>query len=215
MLYLFLLFCIFRSLQRVHLFPVHTLPFSRISAYIFCSALHTKDETPSEKRRVKLSRAATGSIRVNAPHTRRSPYFNRNDMSQPDHTDTEPQMVPCSDIRNVAIIAHVDHGKTTPARWYKQSNVFRAHKSSRARIGFQRPERERGITILAKNTGIVYGDITINIVDTPGHADFGGEVAHYEHGGRRVLAVMQSRPNAQTRFCTATLQRGHKVGGSQ
>src|SRR3569832_3002922 len=80
--------------------------------------------------------------------------------------------------RNVAIIAHVDHGKTTPVDGLlRQSGTFRSNErvSERAMDNTDL-ERERGITILAKNTAVHYGDTLINIVDTPGHADFGGEV---------------------------------------
>ena len=81
-------------------------------------------------------------------------------------------------IRNVAIIAHVDHGKTTLVdAMLKQSGVFRANEQVEERVMDSNDlEKERGITILSKNTSIQYGDIKINIVDTPGHADFGGEV---------------------------------------
>ncbi len=81
-------------------------------------------------------------------------------------------------IRNVAIIAHVDHGKTTLVdAMLKQSHVFRDNEQVQERVMDSNDiERERGITILAKNTSVHYGDIKINIVDTPGHADFGGEV---------------------------------------
>ncbi len=82
------------------------------------------------------------------------------------------------DIRNIAIIAHVDHGKTTLVdQLLKDAGVLR-----RSEVGVDRImdssdlERERGITILSKNTAVTYGDTRINIVDTPGHADFGGEV---------------------------------------
>src|SRR5204863_3336197 len=82
------------------------------------------------------------------------------------------------DIRNVAIVAHVDHGKTTlvdAMLW--QSGVFRVDQDVAERVMDSMDlERERGITILAKNTAVRYGDVKINIVDTPGHADFGGEV---------------------------------------
>ena len=83
-----------------------------------------------------------------------------------------------SDIRNLAIIAHVDHGKTTLVdALLKQGQVFRAHQKVGALIMDTNPlERERGITILAKNASVSYGGIRINIIDTPGHADFGGEV---------------------------------------
>ena len=82
------------------------------------------------------------------------------------------------DIRNVAIIAHVDHGKTTLVdELLKQSGTFRTNQVVRERVMDSGDiERERGITILSKNTSVYYGHTKINIVDTPGHADFGGEV---------------------------------------
>ena len=81
-------------------------------------------------------------------------------------------------IRNVAIIAHVDHGKTTLVdALLKQSHVFRDNEQVDERImDSDAIEKERGITILSKNTSVMYNDVKINIVDTPGHADFGGEV---------------------------------------
>ena len=80
------------------------------------------------------------------------------------------------DIRNVAIIAHVDHGKTTLVDGLlRQSGTFRANEKVLERVMDSNDlERERGITILAKNTAVIYNNIKINIVDTPGHADFGG-----------------------------------------
>ena len=82
------------------------------------------------------------------------------------------------DIRNIAIIAHVDHGKTTLVdAMLKQSRVFRDNQVVAERVMDSNDlERERGITILAKNTAVIYDNVKINIVDTPGHADFGGEV---------------------------------------
>src|SRR5512134_1295997 len=82
------------------------------------------------------------------------------------------------DVRNIAIIAHVDHGKTTLVdAMLKQSGIFRSNEQVAERIMDSNDlERERGITILAKNTAVMYKGIKINIVDTPGHADFGGEV---------------------------------------
>ena len=82
------------------------------------------------------------------------------------------------DIRNIAIIAHVDHGKTTMVdQLLKQSGTFRENQDVADRVMDSNDiERERGITILAKNTAILYNDVKINIIDTPGHADFGGEV---------------------------------------
>ena len=81
-------------------------------------------------------------------------------------------------IRNIAIIAHVDHGKTTLVdAMLKQSHIFRENEQVRERVmDSNELEQERGITILSKNTSVMYNDIKINIVDTPGHADFGGEV---------------------------------------
>lgn len=82
------------------------------------------------------------------------------------------------DLRNIAIIAHVDHGKTTLVdEMLKQSGTFRDNQAVDDRVMDSNDiERERGITILAKNTSIHYKDVKINVIDTPGHADFGGEV---------------------------------------
>ena len=82
------------------------------------------------------------------------------------------------DVRNVAIIAHVDHGKTTLVdELLKQSGVFRENQEVEERVMDSNDiERERGITILSKNTAVHYNGVKINIIDTPGHADFGGEV---------------------------------------
>ena len=83
-----------------------------------------------------------------------------------------------NDLRNIAIIAHVDHGKTTLVdQMLKQGGVFRANQAVEDRVMDSGAlERERGITILAKNTSAHYKGVKINIIDTPGHADFGGEV---------------------------------------
>src|SRR5918998_1255814 len=93
------------------------------------------------------------------------------------------------DIRNVAIIAHVDHGKTTLVdAMLRQSGVFAAHEELTERVlDSMDQERERGITILAKNAAVRYGEVKLNLVDTPGHADFGGEV---ERGLTMVDGVM-------------------------
>lgn len=123
---------------------------------------------------------------------------------------------PRTDIRNIAIIAHVDHGKTTLVDgMLRQANVFRQNQQVAERILDSNDlERERGITILAKNTGIVYDGITINIVDTPGHADFGGEVERVVNMVDGVLLLVDAveGPMPQTRFVLRqALQRGLKV----
>ena len=109
-----------------------------------------------------------------------------------------------SDIRNLAIIAHVDHGKTTLVdALLKQGQVFRAHQQVGALIMDTNPlERERGITILAKNASVSYGGIRINIIDTPGHADFGGEVERVMNmaDGCLLLVDAVDGPMPQTTF---------------
>jgi len=109
-----------------------------------------------------------------------------------------------STIRNIAIIAHVDHGKTTLVdAMLKQSGTFRANEAVADRVMDSNDlERERGITILAKNTAVYYGDGKINIVDTPGHADFGGEVerALKMVDGVVLLVDASEGPLPQTRF---------------
>ena len=119
-------------------------------------------------------------------------------------------------LRNVAIIAHVDHGKTTLVdQMLKQGGVYRENQETVERVMDSNDlERERGITILAKNTAIQYGDTKINIVDTPGHADFGGE-------GERILKMVNGvillvdaaeGPMPQTRFVLSrALELGHRV----
>ena len=108
------------------------------------------------------------------------------------------------DIRNIAIIAHVDHGKTTLVDgMLRLTKVFRSNQQMQERVLDSNDlERERGITILAKNTGIVYNDVTINIVDTPGHADFGGEVERVMNMVDGVLLLVDAveGPMPQTRF---------------
>ncbi len=108
------------------------------------------------------------------------------------------------DIRNVAIIAHVDHGKTTLVdAMLRQSGIFRAHEQVVDRVMDSLDlERERGITILAKNTSIHYAGVKINIVDTPGHADFGGEVERTLSmvDGVMLLVDASEGPLPQTRF---------------
>ncbi|NQV50461.1 MAG: GTP-binding protein, partial [Candidatus Marinimicrobia bacterium] len=107
-------------------------------------------------------------------------------------------------FRNIAIIAHVDHGKTTLVDgMLRQSGIFREHQELTDRVMDNMDlERERGITISAKNTAIEYKGVKINIIDTPGHADFGGEV---ERGlnlvdGAMLLVDASEGPLPQTRF---------------
>ena len=119
-------------------------------------------------------------------------------------------------IRNVAIIAHVDHGKTTLVdEMLKQSGVFRDNQVVQDRVMDSNDlERERGITILAKNTAVQYGDTKINIVDTPGHADFGGEVERILKMVNGVILLVDAAegPMPQTRFVLQkALELGHKV----
>ena len=119
-------------------------------------------------------------------------------------------------IRNIAIIAHVDHGKTTLVDCLlKQSGTFASHEKIGERVMDSNDiERERGITILAKNCAIEYGGTRINIVDTPGHADFGGEVERVLSMVDAVLLVIDAveGPMPQTRFVTRkALALGHKA----
>src|SRR5712691_7116376 len=117
------------------------------------------------------------------------------------------------DIRNVAIIAHVDHGKTTLVdALLKQSHTFRDNQDVGTLIMDSNDlEREKGITILAKNTSVRHGDVTINIIDTPGHADFGGEVERVLNmaDGCLLLVDAAEGPMAQTRF---VLRKAFEVG---
>ena len=109
-----------------------------------------------------------------------------------------------TDLRNIAIIAHVDHGKTTLVdAMLKQCGVFRQNQDAPDRIMDNNDiEKERGITILAKNTSVHYKDVKINIVDTPGHADFGGEVERVLKMIDGVLLLVDAYEGTmpQTRF---------------
>jgi GTP-binding protein len=121
-----------------------------------------------------------------------------------------------TDIRNIAIVAHVDHGKTTLVdAMLKQSHIFRDNQQVAERVMDSNAlERERGITILAKNTSINYKGVKINIVDTPGHADFGGEVERVMNMVDGVLLLVDAvdGPMPQTKFVLRqALQRGHKA----
>ncbi len=121
-----------------------------------------------------------------------------------------------SNLRNIAIIAHVDHGKTTLVdEMLKQSGIYRENQNVVERVMDSNDlERERGITILAKNTAVDYNGVKINIVDTPGHADFGGEVERILKMVNGVILLVDAAegPMPQTRFVLSkALELGHKV----
>lgn len=120
------------------------------------------------------------------------------------------------DLRNIAIIAHVDHGKTTLVdEMLKQGGAFRENQNVEERVMDSNDlEKERGITILAKNTSVIYNDIKINIIDTPGHADFGGEVERVLNMVDGVLLLVDAAegPMPQTRFVLSkALEMGQKI----
>ncbi|MEI8306846.1 MAG: translational GTPase TypA [Chloroflexales bacterium] len=121
-----------------------------------------------------------------------------------------------NDIRNIAIIAHVDHGKTTLVdAMLKQSHIFRDNQATEVRMMDSNAlERERGITILSKTTAVIYKGIKINIIDTPGHADFGGEVERVMNMVDGVLLLVDAvdGPMPQTKFVLRkALQAGHRA----
>ena len=126
-----------------------------------------------------------------------------------------------TDLRNVAIIAHVDHGKTTLVdSLLRQSGQFRdAQLTGDCILDSNDLERERGITILAKNIALTYKNTKINIIDTPGHADFGGEVERVLQMADGALVLVDSfeGPRPQTRFCApqGTCRRTEDSGGDQ
>ena len=161
----------------------------------------------------------TISPRVAAPGDRRSHRrLARSDRGanpaiSMEASPSEVSMPARSDLRNVAIIAHVDHGKTTlvdALLW--QSGAFRANQDVNERVMDSNDlEREKGITILAKNTAVRYGDVIFNIVDTPGHADFGGEVerALAMVDGVLLLVDASEGPLPQTRFVLRKTLEAH------
>ena len=120
------------------------------------------------------------------------------------------------DLRNIAIIAHVDHGKTTLVdEMLRQGGIYRENQAAEERVmGSGDLEKERGITILAKNTAIHYKDVKINVIDTPGHADFGGEVERILKMVNGVILLVDAAegPMPQTRFVLErALALGHRV----
>ena len=120
------------------------------------------------------------------------------------------------DLRNVAIIAHVDHGKTTLVdEMLKQGGIYRDNQATEDRVMDSNAiEKERGITILAKNTAVHYKDVKVNIIDTPGHADFGGEVERILKMVNGVILLVDAAegPMPQTRFVLKkALEMNHRV----
>ena len=121
-----------------------------------------------------------------------------------------------TDLRNIAIIAHVDHGKTTLVdEMLRQGGIYRENQEMEDRVMDSNDlERERGITILAKNTAIHYKDVKINVIDTPGHADFGGEVERILKMVNGVILLVDAAegPMPQTRFVLEkALSMNHRV----
>ena len=130
--------------------------------------------------------------------------------------ERDVQFMKNEQLRNVAIIAHVDHGKTTLVdEMLKQGGAYRENQEVVDRVMDSGDlERERGITILAKNTAIRYKDVKINVVDTPGHADFGGEVERILKMVNGVILLVDAAegPMPQTRFVLSkALELGHRV----
>ena len=121
-----------------------------------------------------------------------------------------------TDLRNIAIIAHVDHGKTTLVdEMLRQGGIYRENQETEDRVMDSNDlERERGITILAKNTAIHYKGVKINVIDTPGHADFGGEVERILKMVNGVILLVDAAegPMPQTRFVLEkALAMNHRV----
>ena len=143
-------------------------------------------------------------------------YNKQVESLSPIFTEKEVFRLKNEKLRNVAIIAHVDHGKTTLVdEMLKQGGAYRENQEVVDRVMDSGDlERERGITILAKNTAIQYGDVKINIVDTPGHADFGGEVERILKMVNGVILLVDAAegPMPQTRFVLSkALELGHRV----
>src|SRR5204863_3827609 len=158
-------------------------------------------------------RAGSGSRGGLEVQARSLDTLNRAIRPRPRAAGDQPRMPIREDLRNVAIVAHVDHGKTTlvdAMLW--QTGAFRAGSEVEDRVlDSMDLEREKGITILAKNTGVHYGGVKINIVDTPGHADFGGEVerALTMVDGVLLLVDASEGPLPQTRFVLRKALEAH------
>ncbi|KAK9921864.1 hypothetical protein M0R45_030360 [Rubus argutus] len=150
------------------------------------------------------------------PYTQKPIKCSVSEVTEAATAEKKKKLMRRSDIRNIAIVAHVDHGKTTLVdSMLKQAKVFRDNQFVQERIMDSNDiERERGITILSKNTSITYKDSKINIIDTPGHSDFGGEVERILNMVEGILLVVDSveGPMPQTRFVLKkALEFGHAV----
>ncbi|GMY14207.1 putative elongation factor TypA-like SVR3, chloroplastic [Fagus crenata] len=190
------------SRARTTPFPPHS-PFSN-QLFVGLGSALSNSSSSTNKRVLKFRSTPTKCSVSQAPDTT-TPGIEK-----------KSQLMRRSDIRNIAIVAHVDHGKTTLVdSMLKQAKVFRDNQFVQERIMDSNDiERERGITILSKNTSITYKDTKINIIDTPGHSDFGGEVERILNMVEGVLLVVDSveGPMPQTRFVLKkALEFGHAV----
>src|SRR3954454_1709917 len=173
--------------------------------------------SPPPRLSARSARTTGAGARPAAPGCRARPAapagVDRRRTPPRQYPRTVPGLVPVSNLRNVAIVAHVDHGKTTlvdAMLW--QSGAFRANQDVAERVMDSMDlERERGITILAKNTAVHYGEVKLNIVDTPGHADFGGEVERSLAmvDGVLFLVAAAEGPLPQTRFVLRKALQAH------
>ncbi|KAJ6816605.1 uncharacterized protein M6B38_414885 [Iris pallida] len=179
--------------------------FLRSSTFFCPSSLAVTGHRNCSGLRWRQSRRSTASVRCSV-----SP------ATEPAASVAKKKLVTRRDVRNIAIVAHVDHGKTTLVdSMLRQAKVFRDNQFVQERIMDSNDlERERGITILSKNTSISYKGTKINIIDTPGHSDFGGEVERVLNMVEGVLLVVDSveGPMPQTRFVLKkALEFGHAV----
>ncbi|XP_074320477.1 putative elongation factor TypA-like SVR3, chloroplastic [Silene latifolia] len=178
------------SLNNTRRNPITSIPVPKLaslgSASAFPASTFTISTSHRRPRPVKTLHCSLSGATAASPYEKKSQLLRRND------------------VRNIAIVAHVDHGKTTLVdAMLKQAKVFRDNQFVQERIMDSNDlERERGITILSKNTSITFKDTKINIIDTPGHSDFGGEVERILNMVEGVLLVVDSveGPMPQTRF---------------
>src|SRR5487761_151443 len=168
------------------------------------SCAYARTRRPDVSNRVDLTEMPSNVCKTIATDAAGKEYEKHRSMQMMELADGASSKRVREDIRNVAIIAHVDHGKTTLVDGLlKQSHIFRENQQVGELImDSNDQERERGITILAKNTAIIYRGIKINIIDTPGHADFGGEVERVLNmaDGCILLIDAVEGPMPQTRF---------------